>query len=398
VTFQFDVTVPALPAPYQWRMLQEGVEWFGDPTPPTILAGPATRVRYGTAFQLRHLSTGRALHSHPHPWVHPGSSGQQQVTCYAGGDFNDEWRVRGANGEPVSLRAGTPVLDGDTIRLEHVATGRNLHSHPGYPSPVTGQQEISCFGTDGVGDGGDNWRVEVDGGGGWLAGSRVRLIHLDTGVALHSHVGQSSPAWTFGQQEVTGYAARDDNDWWSTSDFRPRDALVASAQLPASMVFGQTAPVEVRMTNLGTMTWPAKGPFRLGSQAPQDNLIWGLGRVELPTAVQPGETATFSFTVTAPGVSGRTACRWQMLEEGVEWFGPATSGAVQVTSTAGPTTVPDVIGMPRVAAGDTVRAAELVPQFSGGGGSNAAEVSSQSIAPGTSVPRGTTITLNLRRP
>ena len=31
VTFDFAVTAPALPAPFQWRMLAEGVEWFGGP-------------------------------------------------------------------------------------------------------------------------------------------------------------------------------------------------------------------------------------------------------------------------------------------------------------------------------------------------------------------------------
>lgn len=395
VTFEFDVTAPSLPAPYQWRMLQEGVEWFGEPTPPTMLAAPATPVRYGTAFRLRHLMTGRALHSHPHNWAHPGGSGQQQVTCYGGGDYNDEWRVKGADAASPAPRPGGVVRSGDVVRLEHVATRRNLHSHGGFPSPATGQQEVSCFGTDGVGDGNDDWRVEVDGGGEWLAGSRIRLIHTGTDVALHSHVGQSSPAWTFGQQEVTGYAGRDDNDWWSASDFRARDAAFDSQRVPASMVIRETATAVIRMTNTGTATWPAQGLIRLGSQNPQDNLTWGLGRVTLAADAQPGATAAFTFALTAPTSAGRRSCSWQLLEEGIEWFGEVTSAGISVFTGTGPTIVPDVVGKFRGPAADAVRAADLVPGFEPPSGGNAREVISQSPDAGVTVPRGTTVTLRL---
>jgi len=398
VTFDFAVTAPPLPAPFQWRMLSEGVGWFGDSTPPTVIAAPATPVRYGAALALRHLPTGRALHSHLHNWAHPGGSDQQQVTCYAGGDANDEWRVKGPNGEPLPSRAGTVVADGDLVRLEHVATRRNLHSHSGFVSPVTGQQEVTCFGTDGIGDDNDNWQVQVDGGGQWLAGRRVRLVHLGTGVALHSHVDQSSPVWTFGQQEVTGYSGADFNDWWSVSDLRARDALMASAQVPATLVSGQAAPVSIVVVNVGTSEWPAGGSVRLGSQDPQDNQRWGLNRVAVPISTAPGATATFTFAVTGPQSFGRSTCRWRMLAEGVEWFGETSAGAGLVISDTSPTTVPDVVGMERVPAGNAVRAAELVPQFSGWTGNNAAEVSNQSPGAGSSAPRGSVVKLTLRRP
>jgi dolichyl-phosphate-mannose--protein O-mannosyl transferase len=43
----------------------------------------------------------------------------------------------------------------------------------------------------------------------------MRLIHVNTNHALHSHFGYSHPNWTASQQEVTGFSGRDDNDWWS---------------------------------------------------------------------------------------------------------------------------------------------------------------------------------------
>jgi len=106
------------------------------------------------------------------------------------------------------------VQHGDIVRLEHVATRRNLHSHSGHPSPVTKQQEATCFGSNGSGDSNDNWQVEVDSSGSWGAAKRVRLVHVNTKHTLHSHLGWSHSSWTAGQQEVTAYAGRDANDWW----------------------------------------------------------------------------------------------------------------------------------------------------------------------------------------
>ena len=45
------------------------------------------------------------------------------------------------------------------IRLEHLETHRNLHSHK-VSSPLTRKNEVSGYGDDGDGDGGDNWVVE----------------------------------------------------------------------------------------------------------------------------------------------------------------------------------------------------------------------------------------------
>jgi dolichyl-phosphate-mannose--protein O-mannosyl transferase len=160
------------------------------------------------------------LHSHALNYGHPGTSGQQQVTAFGGYDDNDLWRVKGPHGQPESSRQGQAVQHGEIVRLEHISTRRNLHSHGGIPSPVTGQQEVTGFGSNGIGDSNDNWRVEVEGGGWWTPGKRVRLIHANTNHALHSHSGFSHPSWTAGQQEVTGFAGRDDNDWWYLFELR----------------------------------------------------------------------------------------------------------------------------------------------------------------------------------
>jgi hypothetical protein len=93
---------------------------------------------------------------------------------------------------------------------------------------------------------------------------------------------------------------------------------------PPQMVPGQQAHVSVDVTNRGSTTWTAPETYRLGSQAPQDNVNWGLGRVELPHSVDPDGTVSFNFDVTAPAQNGSYTFSWRMLREGVQWFGTAT--------------------------------------------------------------------------
>ncbi|MBO0861767.1 MAG: hypothetical protein J2P21_25420 [Chloracidobacterium sp.] len=109
------------------------------------------------------------------------------------------------------------------------------------------------------------------------------------------------------------------------------NAAFVSQSVPASMTAGGTYPVTVTMLNQGTTTWTPGQLYRLGSQNPQDNGTWG-GRISLPGAsVSPGATATFSFMVTAPSSPGSYNFQWQMVQDGVEWFGAKTQNiAVQV--------------------------------------------------------------------
>lgn len=179
-----------------------------------VQLGPFAEIRYGSVVKLKHGLTYQTLHSHVQTYGHPGTSGQQQVTAFPGYDDNDLWRVKGPHGQPENYRVGQPVQHGHIVRLEHLLTRRNLHSHAGHPSPVTRQQEVTCFGASGIGDSNDNWRVEVESAGPWMAGPRARLIHANTNHALHSHEGFFHPEWTMGQQEVTCFPGRDDNDWW----------------------------------------------------------------------------------------------------------------------------------------------------------------------------------------
>jgi hypothetical protein len=93
--------------------------------------------------------------------------------------------------------------------------------------------------------------------------------------------------------------------------------------IPVEMSAGRTYQVSVVMVNTGSKPWTREKGYKLGSQTPQDNLLWGLGRVELEPAesVAPGARKTFTFAVTAPEAPGDYPIQWEMLREQVAWFG-----------------------------------------------------------------------------
>jgi hypothetical protein len=111
------------------------------------------------------------------------------------------------------------------------------------------------------------------------------------------------------------------------------DATVtASMAPPTSLTTGAQASVRLNAANTGSTTWTPALSYRLGSQAPQDNSNWGTNRVNLQQAsVDPGQTASFQFNITAPAAAGNYAFSWQMVRELVHWFGqgsPSISVAV----------------------------------------------------------------------
>ena len=101
---------------------------------------------------------------------------------------------------------GAVVTAGVMIRLEHFTTQRNLHSHEIPAQRTKSQNEVSCYKTGDKGDANDLFRIE------WYPQGKLRLIHISTNCALHSHdiKYKSFPR----QQEVTCFSGRDDNDFW----------------------------------------------------------------------------------------------------------------------------------------------------------------------------------------
>jgi RHS repeat-associated protein len=112
------------------------------------------------------------------------------------------------------------------------------------------------------------------------------------------------------------------------------DASFINLSMPLNMVAGQSYDVAVSMKNSGNTTWQP-GTWKLGSQAPQDNTIWGPNRVQLAAPVGPGGSVAFFFTIRAPTTPGIYTYKWQMVQEFVEFFGASTT-EYQISVTAPP--------------------------------------------------------------
>ncbi|XP_031568277.1 protein O-mannosyl-transferase 2-like isoform X2 [Actinia tenebrosa] len=163
---------------------------------------------FGSIITLKnHRGGGALLHSHTHlyPKEHPPE--QQQVTGYSHKDDNNKWLVKKAYEQYDSEKPVEFVKNGDWIRLEHVATKRNVHSHNEKPPLTKHHYQVTAYGDNGKGDANDFWRVEVVSGAN--ADNRVktvktvfRLVHVNLGCALHMST-KTLPKWGWEQLEVS---------------------------------------------------------------------------------------------------------------------------------------------------------------------------------------------------
>lgn len=210
---------------------------------------PAAQVTCGSTIKLESGNTQHRLHSHEVSYGYDRGSGQQSVTGYPDHESAGSlWTVRSdgvsAAAAPAAAAAGvlrplsqlltlqlcaarpscascsrgrcracrsstqptppaaampsclpaclqccqgTPIKKGQEVRLQHIQTRRWLHSHL-FSSPLSNNQEVSCFGDDANTDSGDVWVVEWDGGkAAWQRDAPVRLVHKDTGAFLSNH-------------------------------------------------------------------------------------------------------------------------------------------------------------------------------------------------------------------
>jgi len=174
-------------------------------------------VTCGSVIKLKHNS-GYRLHSHK---VSYGSgSGQQSVTGFEGkDDQNSYWVVKGPHG--TYCPQGKIVKSGDVIRLQHLTSKRNLHSHF-HKSPYAKQNEVSAYLEGDQGDTGDHWKVEMKGGSAdWLRGETVIFWHLDTNSYLHANPGNKYSNPIPGQIEITGFTSKHkDNEWVTENDLK----------------------------------------------------------------------------------------------------------------------------------------------------------------------------------
>ncbi|XP_051970616.1 stromal cell-derived factor 2-like protein 1 [Xyrauchen texanus] len=160
------------------------------------------------------LNTRHNVRLHSHDVKYGSGSGQQSVTGVdSADDANSYWRIRG---KPKGFcQRGVPIRCGETIRITHMKTGRNLHSHH-FSSPLSNHQEVSAFGENGEGDDLDVWTVQCSGTY-WERDDAVRFKHTGTEVFL-SVTGEQYGQPIRGQHEVHGMPSPNQHNYWKVME------------------------------------------------------------------------------------------------------------------------------------------------------------------------------------
>ncbi|XP_046402007.1 protein O-mannosyl-transferase 2 [Ischnura elegans] len=189
---------------------------------------------YGAIVTLKNQQTGGGyLHSHWHLYPEGVGARQQQVTTYSHKDDNNRWLVKKISDaeeetdgkESVKSAAGDKVelvRNGHLIRLEHVPTKRNLHSHR-EPAPLSKRHlQVTGYGENGTGDANDVWKVVVVGGKEndviQTVSSKLKFVHYLQHCALTSS-GKQLPKWAYEQAEVScNLNLRDESALWNIED------------------------------------------------------------------------------------------------------------------------------------------------------------------------------------
>lgn len=110
------------------------------------------------------------------------------------------------------------------------------------------------------------------------------------------------------------------------------NAICNGITAPATVTPGQQFDVQVNMQNTGNTKWTPDAAYRLGSQNAQDNKTWGMNRISVPFGIAPNYMASFIFKAIAPQTAGTYNFDWQMVQDGVEWFGTKCTKAITVTA------------------------------------------------------------------
>ena len=110
-------------------------------------------------------------------------------------------------------------------------------------------------------------------------------------------------------------------------------AEIVETSFPTSMACRGSGTGVVVVRNTGSETWTREAGYKLGTVDDSDDFYQLDTRIWLPeeASIAPGETWTFEITLIAPGTEAEYTTDWQMVHEGVRWFGETTEADINVT-------------------------------------------------------------------
>ncbi|XP_076637885.1 protein O-mannosyl-transferase 2 isoform X1 [Colletes latitarsis] len=180
------------------------------------------QLAYGASITLKnHRTGGGYLHSHWHLYPEGIGARQQQITTYSHKDDNNLWLIKKFDTNDIPSEPEL-VKHGDLVRLEHVITHRNLHSHKEFAAMSKKHYQVTGYGEGGTGDANDVWKVFIvngkDGDVIETVTSKLKFVHYLHHCVL-TYSGKTLPKWAYSQQEVScNPNMRDKNALWNIED------------------------------------------------------------------------------------------------------------------------------------------------------------------------------------
>lgn len=354
VTFTFSVIAPAPsanPYKFQWRMLQEGVAWFGlpsnnvsvavvpqinvSPSPLSLVAGEWKTVTWsstGATKVTRNCTASGTGFSTIESLPPSGQLRIQARSDWVGYDSTCNWTAEGNGASNTFTQTMTTASQPPPTPTASLT------------APASGTSFVAAGATASVSIEGS---ATADGGS---AITKLELIDrviggsttvLDTKLSTERYSGVLSFApgtYSLSLRATNAAGVQAESSTVGFSVKAGNYARGVGQTIPTTeMRAGEPYKVTVLMRNDGGHTWTHGAGYRLGARNPTDNRYFG-GRAYLTRDVAPGETAEFTFEITAP--PARTEpynFQWQMVQEYVDWFGEPTQNIqIKVVDRPGP--------------------------------------------------------------
>ena len=392
-TFTFDITAPSSPGNYdfQWKMLREGVDWFGAKSQNVVIDVdlPEDNATFVSQSVPSSLFTGETRtvsvtfhNAGDTTWTRSagyklGTQNPQDNTTWTGstrvllgtgdsiapgqsktftfditapsspGNYNFQWKMVHEGVDWFGAKSQNVTIDVEAPEDDATFVSQSVPS-----SLLTGETRTVSVTFHNAGDTtwtrADDYRLGTQNpqdNTTWTGGTRILLGTGDSiapgqsktftfDITAPSSPGTHNFQWKMLREGFDWFGAKSQNvaiDVEAPED----DAAFVSQSVPSSLSVGETRSVSVTMQNTGDTTWTRADDFRLGTQNPQDNTTWTGGtRILLGTgdSIAPGQSKTFTFDITAPSSPGTHNFQWKMVHEGVDWFGAKSQNvAIAVT-------------------------------------------------------------------
>ncbi len=291
--FTWTVTAPSSAGAYnfQWRMLREGVAWFGPSSTNVVVSVGAAPTRTATRTPAVPTATPTSGVSGP-----PNASFVSQTvpsSMVAGQQYSVSVTMRNTGG--TTWTPGALFRLGAINPVDNFNWGMNRVSLAGGDSIAPNQQKTFT------------WTITAPSGS-----------------------GTYNFQWRMVQDGVAWFGANSNNVAVTVSGGGAPNAAYVSQDVPTTMTAGQQYSVSVTMKNTGSTNWNAGTLYRLGAINPYDNFNWGMNRIALAGGdnIAPNQQKTFTWTVRAPATRGTYNFQWRMVQDGVAWFGGESANTV----------------------------------------------------------------------